>query len=99
MVAVTVKRLVVVGSGAAATPDTAARFRDHLPAEGDVNWGDVPRVYVAPLTTTVNTGEALAKVGYVPVIVGVVVAAARLFTVGAVVVVTAIFCDPEPVIK
>ena len=76
MVAVTVKVLVVVGNGAAATPDTAPRFRDQTPVEGDVNWGDVPRVYVAPLTVTVNTGALFAKVGYVPVMIGVVVGAA-----------------------
>ena len=85
--------VVVTGSGA------AARFKDQMPDEGDVNWGDVPRVYVVPLTFTVNTGAFFVKVGYVPVIVGVVVGAAWLFTVGAIVDVTAIFCDPEPVVE
>ena len=99
MVAVTVKLLVDVGRGAAETPDTAPRFRDQMPVEGDVNWGDVPRVYVMPLTVTVNTGAFFVKVGYVPVMIGVVVGAAWLITVGAVVVETEMFCDPEPEIE
>ena len=83
--------LVVVGSGAAGAPDTAARFSDQFPAEVDVNWGEVPSVYVVPLTVTVNTELVPAEVENVPVIVGVVVAAARLLTVGGFVAVTAMF--------
>ena len=55
-----------------------------MPVDGDVSCGDVPRVYVVPFTATVKTVEFEAEAAYVPVIVGVVVAAARFVTVGAV---------------
>ena len=57
------------------------RSSDQFPVVGDVNCASLPNVYVLLLTLTVRFG-AFAE-SNVPVIFGVVVAAAKAFTVGA----------------